>query len=229
LAAEPTTDEYEEDFTPKTAKRKINMRLVIAAAVVILLVGLGIAGYYIYEGYFYYQTNNAKVDAKIFQLTANARGKIIQMNAQPGQQVKAGEVLARLRRAPDIKSPVDGMVIDVLMNEGDYPDASDVVAVVAETSDVYITANVKETNILDIQPGQRVSVALDAYGKSFDGYVDDVNLVTSNRLSGAVTSFTTSGTYTKITQLFPVKIKLVDDVDLTRIIGTNANVKIRIR
>ena len=48
-------------------------------------------------------------------------------------------------------------------------------------------------------------------------------------LTGSATSFTTSGTYTKVTQLIPVKIKLLDNVDLADIIGTNATVKIRIK
>jgi multidrug resistance efflux pump len=94
---------------------------------------------------------------------------------------------------------------------------------------MYITANVEETNILKIQKGQSVAVSLDAYGRSFAGYVEDVNTVTSTKLSGGISSFTTSGTYTKVTQLIPVKIKLVDNVDLADIIGTNATVKIRIR
>lgn len=225
----PAAGEFEEDFTPKTAKRKIDKRMVIAAASVIVFVALAIGAYFLYEGTFYYQTNNAKVDAEIFQLTANASGKLIQMDARQGEQVKAGQVLARVRRGPAITSPVDGTVIEVRMNVGDYPNASDVVAVVAETSDVYITANVEETNILKIHPGQRVSVSLDAYGRSFDGYVEDVNPVTSTSINGTATSFTTSGTYTKVTQLIPVKIKLNDNVDLTRIIGTNATVKIRIK
>jgi len=229
LATDEKTGEYEEDFTPKTAKRKISKTMVIVAAGVILLAGLAIAGYFIYEDNFYYQTNNAKVDAKIFQLTANASGKLLQMNAHQGEQVKAGAVLARVRQGPSITSPVDGTVIDVNMNEGDYPDASDVVMVIAETSDVYITANVEETNILKIHPGQSVSVSLDAYGRSFDGYVQDVNPVTSTALNGTATSFTTSGTFTKVTQLIPIKIKLRDDVDLTQIIGTNATVKISIK
>ena len=96
------------------------------------------------------------------------------------------------------------------MQEGDYVNASDVVVVVANTSDIDITANVEETNILKIHEGQSVTVSLDAYGRSFDGYVDDVNPVTSSKLSGAISSFTTSGTYTKVTQLLPVKIKLLD-------------------
>jgi len=100
---------------------------------------------------------------------------------------------------------------------------------VANTSDMYITANVEETNILKIHPGQSVTVSLDAYGQSFDGYVQEVNTVTSTELTGSSISFTTSGTYTKVTQLIPVKIRLLADIDLADIIGTNATVRIRIK
>jgi len=115
------------------------------------------------------------------------------------------------------------------MEAGDYVTPSVVIMVVAKTSDIYITANVEETNILKLHPGQPVTVSLDAYGRSFDGYVDDVNTVTSSRLSGLASSFTTSGTYTKVTQLIPVKIRLLNDINLADIIGTNATVKIRIK
>ncbi len=229
MATDTKTGEFEEDFTPKTAKRKINKTMVILVAIVILLAGLGIAGYFVYEGTFYYQTDNAKVDTAIYQLTANANGKLLNMHVSEGDEVNAGQLLARVENGPFIVSPIDGTVIDVNMQNGDYAVASDVVMVVAETSDMYITANVEETNILKIHEGQSVSVSLDAYGRNFDGYVEDVNTVTSTALSGSATSFTTSGTYTKVTQLIPVKIKLLDDVDLTEIIGTNATVKIRIK
>ena len=229
MATNKETDEYEKDFTPKTANRKISKTMVIAAAIVILLAGLGIAGYFIYEGAFYYQTDNAKVDAIIYQLSANASGQLIRMEVSQGDQVKAGQVLAQVEKGPYVRSPVDGTVTNVKMQKGDYVTASDVILVVAKTSDMYITANVEETNILKIQMGQSVSVSLDAYGRSFDGYVEDVNTATSTKLTGSATSFTTSGTYTKVTQLIPVKIKLVDNVDLTDIIGTNATVKIRIK
>src|SRR5271157_69171 len=221
MSIEKDKGEYEEDFTPKTAKRKINKTTIIIAAIVILLVGLGVAGYFIYEGTFYYQTDNAKVDTTIYQLTANASGKLENMNVNQGDAVKAGQLLARVANGPYIISPIDGTVTDVKMQRGDYALASDVVVVVAETSDMYITANVEETNILKIHSGQSVSVFLDAYGRSFSGTVDKVNTVTSTMLSGAMTSFTTSGTYTKVTQLIPVKIKLLDNVDLANIIGTN--------
>ena len=221
--------EYENDFTPKTANRKISRTMIIAAAIVILLAGLGIAGYFIYEGSFYYQTDNAKVDTVIYQLTANASGELVRMNVSQGEEVKAGQVLARVENGPFVLSPVDGTVTDVKMQKGDYATAMDVILVVAKTSDMYITANVEETNILKIQKGQSVSVYLDAYGRSFDGYVANVNTVTSTELTGSALSFTTSGTYSKVTQLIPIKIKLLDNVDLIDIIGTNATVKIRIK
>jgi len=230
IAPNKKPDEYEEDFTPKTAKRKISKPIVILVLILILLAGAGTGGYYIYEGNYYYQTDNAKVDAAVYQLTANASGKLMRVDATQGEQVTAGQVLAQVSNGPNIISPIDGTVTDVKMNAGDYASPSDVVVVVAKTPDVSITANVEETNILKIHKGQTVSVWLDAYGRSFDGYVENVSPVTSSKLTGAATSFTTSGTYTKVTQLLPVKIKLRDsNVNLADIIGTNATVKIRIR
>jgi len=224
-------DEYKEDFTPKTAKRKINRSVLLIAAIVIVLVGVGIAGYSVYDGNFYYQTDNAKVDARVYQLTAPAPGTLEQMYvSRQGEAVKAGQMLARLTDNSQIISPVDGTVIDIIMKQGDYVTPLNVVLVVANTPDIYITANVEETNILKIHQGQSVSVSLDAYGgQSFDGYVDEVQTVTSTKLSGSISSFTTSGTYTKVTQLIPVKIKLRDNVDLAGIIGTNATIKIKIQ
>ncbi len=229
MATNKEKGEYEEDFTPKTAKRKISTPLLIVAAIVVLLAGFGVAGYFIYQGTYYYQTDNAKVDAMIFQLTATAPGKLEEIYVSQGDEAKAGQVLARVENGSFIRSPIDGTVIDVNMEEGDYATPADVVVVVAKTSDVYITANVEETNILKIHTGQSVTVSLDAYGRNFDGYVDDVSTVTSTKLTGGLTSFTTSGTYTKVTQLIPVKIKLINDIDLADIIGTNATVKIRIK
>jgi len=222
--------EYVEDFTPKTANRKISRRLLVIVAIVIVLVGFGIVGYLIYEGNFYYQTDNAKVDAMVYQLTAPAPGKLAQMYVfNQGEKVTAGQVLARVENSSYIRSPIDGTVIDIRMQKGDYVTPSDVVLVVANTSDIYITANVEETNILKIHQGQSVTVSLDAYGQNFDGYVDVVQTVTSAKLSGSLSSFTTSGTYTKVTQLIPVKIKLRDNIDLADIIGTNATIRISIK
>ena len=76
-----------------------------------------------------------------------------------------------------------------------------------------------------------VKVTLDAYGsQKFEGIVTQVNSITNNALTGQTTSFSTSGTYTKTTQLIPIKIKLVNsDIPLENIIGTNATVNIKVK
>jgi multidrug resistance efflux pump len=223
------TNEFVEDFTPKTAKKKFNKTTFILIGVAILIISAGIIGYFVYDDMYFYQTDNAKVDTAIFQLTAKASGKLIKMDVNEGDVVKAGQVLARVDNGPYIISPIDGTVTDVKMQRGDYASASDVILVVAKTTDMYILANVEETNILKIHKGQKATVSLDVYGQSFSGFVEDVNTITSTKLSGNVTSFTSSGTYTKVTQLIPVKIKIIDPVDLEDIIGTNATVRIRIK
>lgn len=128
-----------------------------------------------------------------------------------------------------IKSPSNGKFIEVDAERGDYVLTTDVMGYVANTYDMYIGANIEETDITKIKEGQSVKVTLDAYGsQKFDGIVTQVNSITNNALTGQTTSFSTSGTYTKTTQLIPIKIKLVNsDIPLENIIGTNATVNIK--
>lgn len=129
---------------------------------------------------------------------------------------------------PYIKSPSNGKFIEVDAERGDYVLTTDVMGY---TYDMYIGANIKETDITKIKEGQSVKVTLDAYGsRKFEGIVTQVNSITNNALTGQTTSFSTSGTYTKTTQLIPIKIKLVNsDIPLENIIGTNATVNIKVK
>ena len=129
---------------------------------------------------------------------------------------------------PYIKSPSNGKFIEVDAERGDYVLTTDVMGYVANTYDMY---NIKETDITKIKEGQSVKITLDAYGsRKFEGIVTQVNSITNNALTGQTTSFSTSGTYTKTTQLIPIKIKLVNsDIPLENIIGTNATVNIKVK
>ena len=127
-----------------------------------------------------------------------------------------------------IKSLSNGKFIEVDAERGDYVLTTDVMGYVANT---YIGANIEETDITKIKEAQSVKVTLDAYGsQKFEGIVTQVNSITNNALTGQTTSFSTSGTYTKTTQLIPIKIKLVNsDIPLENIIGTNATVNIKVK
>jgi len=77
--------------------------------------------------------------------------------------------------------------------------------------------------------GQAVDISIDAYPKRvFPGQVTEINQTTQTYFSG-VSSFSTSGTYTKVTQLIPVKVSIQNDENVPLMFGMNATVKIRLR
>ena len=157
--------------------------------------------------------------------------QVLKFNAYVGKYVESGEILGRVDGGPYIKSPSNGKFIEVDAERGDYVLTTDVMGYVANTYDMYIGANIKETDITKIKEGQSVKITLDAYGsRKFEGIVTQVNSITNNALTGQTTSFSTSGTYTKTTQLIPIKIKLVNsDIPLENIIGTNTTVNIKVK
>ena len=83
---------------------------------------------------------------------------------------------------PYIKSPSNGKFIEVDAERGDYVLTTDVMGYVANTYDMYIGANIEETDITKIKEAQSVKVTLDAYGsQKFEGIVTQVNSITDNK------------------------------------------------
>lgn len=90
--------------------------------------------------------------------------QVLKFNAYVGKYVESGEILGRVDGGPYIKSPSNGKFIEVDAERGDYVLTTDVMGYVANTYDMYIGANIEETDITKIKEGQSVKVTLDAYG-----------------------------------------------------------------
>lgn len=209
--------------------KKHQNKIFIAIAAVIM-VGVGIWFYFYWQGSTYYKTDNAKVTADLRTVSPLASGRLVKLNVSEGSIVKANQVIGRLNSGAYLRSPIDGEVVklSVVLNQVISP--STTAAVVAQTGDIYVGANIEETGITKIKENQEVIVQLDAYsGKKFKGHIEEIGKVTQAALSGNATSYTTSGTYTKVTQLIPVKIVIDDDVELEGLIGTNSTVKIKVK
>jgi multidrug resistance efflux pump len=209
-------------------KKKQN--LIFAIIGILIMIGVGVWYYYYWQGNNYFTTENSKVTAELRTVMPLSSGRIVKLNIVEGSLVKENEVIGRLQNGTYLRSPINGQVVksNVVLNQMVSPTV--VAAVIADTSNIYVGANVEETNIIKIKEGQEVIVKLDAYpGKKFIGHVKEINKVTQAALSGNATSFNTSGTYTKVTQLIPIKIIVDESVDLDGLIGTNSTVKIRIR
>jgi multidrug resistance efflux pump len=80
-----------------------------------------------------------------------------------------------------------------------------------------------------IKQGQAVDIHIDAYPhRSFHGYVESIGPATQTAFN-PLPNLNTSGTYSKVTQLIPVKVNIADAGNLEFMLGMNAEVKIHLR
>ncbi len=220
----------EEALAAKSEKRKKMRNMVLVVLSVLIMASVCYGMYYYVDANLYFKTNNAKVTVKNYAISPATQGRLVKYTVSEGSAVKENEIIGRVENGSYLKSPVDGEVLksNVTLNQMVSPATT--VCVIGETGNIYVGVNIEETDIKKIKEGQTVKVQLDAYpGKTFKGHVSSIDPVTQTALSANQTSFTTSGTYTKTTQLIPIKVALDDDVDLSGIIGTNAAVKIKVK
>jgi membrane fusion protein (multidrug efflux system) len=95
-------------------------------------------------------------------------------------------------------------------------------------SDMWITANYKETQITDMRPGQPVDIEVDAYpGRKLRGHVDSVQPGSGTAFS-LLPAENATGNYVKVVQRVPVKI-VFDDLPTDIVIGPGMSVVPRAR
>lgn len=204
---------------------------VFSIIALIIIIGVGIWGYIYWQGNTYFTTQNAKVTAKTYSVTPTVAGKLVRYSLKEGDVVKKDQIIGRIDTGAYLKSPIDGTVLKSNAIEGQLVAQTTVVCIVADAANAYIGANIEETDIIKIKVGQRVLVNLDAYpNKKFEAVVAEIEPAAQNSLTGGNQSISTGGTFTKVTQVIPVKIKLDgNNADLAKILGTNATIKIKLR
>jgi len=214
----------------ETGKKKTKFGAKLAGILALLIIiGAGVGYYFIWNGANNLTTDNAKVTAKFYAITLMGSGKLSKLSVHVGRAVEANEIIGKVDNVGYLRSPIDGEIVQTNATINQLVGPTTVAAVVADTTDIYVQANIEETEIAKIKVGQTVKLKLDAYpGSTFFGLVREIDRTTQTAISGNTMSFSTSGTYTKVTQLIPVKIQLTDSVDLQNLIGTNATVTIEL-
>jgi len=207
-------------------KTKNTISVIISLAV---LAGLCVLGFFIWDKNTYFSTQNAKVTAVTVNVVPSSAGKLTRWTVKEGDTVTENEVIGRVENSSYLRAPVNGLVVKSNATLNQLVSQAAVIAVIADTSNMYIQANIEETEIMKVRDGQKVSVNLDAFpGRTFEGVVAEIDMLTQDALGGSI-SFTTSGTFTKITKLIPIKIRLNENIDLSLVLGTNAAIKIKLR
>jgi membrane fusion protein (multidrug efflux system) len=106
-----------------------------------------------------------------------------------------------------VKAPTAGRVSKKSVEPGQVIQPGQPLLAIVPVEDVWVTANFKETQLRNMRPGQRASVSVDAYGRSYEGRVESIAAATGSRFS-LLPPENASGNYVKVVQRIPVKIVL---------------------
>jgi len=107
-----------------------------------------------------------------------------------------------------IVSAISGVVDETFANTGEYVYPGQRILMLHDPSRLWIKANVKETDIRHLQPGQTVSVHVDAYpDEVFTGKVLSIGNAATSQFA-LLPSPNPSGNFTKVTQRLEVNIAL---------------------
>lgn len=124
-----------------------------------------------------------------------------------------------------ITAPADGYITKKSVQTGNQILAGQPLMALVSLTDIWITANYKETQLTNIKPGQEVRIVVDSYpGKTFKGKVDSI-------MAGTGVSFAlfpaenATGNYVKVVQRIPVKITLDEGSDREHILRIGMSVE----
>jgi membrane fusion protein, multidrug efflux system len=172
----------------------------------------------------------ANADAAVQQIT-QAQGKLAQAeanwrnaNTAPKQmaatRAKAASAYAEVQRKladvqqaqlnlqyTKIVAPIAGVVSDRSVEVGQNVVPGQELMKIIPLDDIWITANLKETQLRNIKPGQPVTIEVDATGRKYKGKVESVAGASGARFS-LLPPENATGNYVKVVQRIPVKIVL---------------------
>ena len=137
--------------------------------------------------------------------------------------------LARLRLEKTvILSPVTGSVSQAIADAGEHVRAGQPIAIVNDPQDVWVSANIEETRIRQVQLGQPVDIAVDAYpDQSFQGEVHQIGAATRSEFA-IIPAGSASAHFIKVTQRIPVRIAVENPDNLLKP-GMMVEVGIKVR
>jgi len=113
-----------------------------------------------------------------------------------------------------VKAPVDGFVSQRKVETGQMVQAGQPLLSIVPLHSIWVTANYKENQLENMQPGQKAVITVDAYGgRKFTGYVDSIAAATGARFS-LLPPENATGNFVKVVQRVPVKIVIDDEIDM---------------
>lgn len=221
--------------------------VVIAVVGLLVIAGLVLGGNFWYQNRNYVSTDNARISAPLIHVSTLATCQIVTLDVKLGSYVEKGQKVATvgqprsaspaerqgLKETPlgraVIEAPVSGYVAAVWAYPGAVVSAGQPIVTLYDISDVWVTANVEETKIYRIKPGQVVEIKIDMLGGvRLKGRVEGIAAATAASFS-LLPQNTTTANFTKVAQVVPVKIAVENPGGHLLVPGTSVEVRIATR
>ena len=221
--------------------RSNTSRIILVNIIVLaILIGGGFAVYYYYnQSYYYVSTDNARIDGQMITVSSLGNGKIADWSGTVGTRFTSGQRLGGLQvmgttptQTPtpvDIAMPADGTIVQQNVIPNSFVAAGTPLAYAYNMDNLYVSANINETYINNIEKGQAVDVYVDAYpGTTLSGKVSQIGLTTAAQFS-LIPQQNTTANFTKVTQVIPITITLDGYKGLNLSPGMSLTARIHIR
>jgi membrane fusion protein (multidrug efflux system) len=139
------------------------------------------------------------------------------------QEARANAALASIKEAQakvdqaqlnlsytKILSPITGIVSNKSVAVGENLSVGQSLMTIVPLTDLWVTANFKETQLKEMHPGQEVKIEVDALGgRKFTGVVKEIGGATGSSLS-LFPPENATGNYVKVVQRIPVRINFTN-------------------
>ena len=217
--------------------------LVPILIVVALLAIIGGVGYWVYNSYMFYQTDDAQVNGTIVNVSAPMTGILSTLTVKQGDTVTAGQALGSITGAAsvsstgttgtpasvDVNSPISGTILQVAAVQGQGVAPGLTILQITNLNSLNVVAYIDENALNNIKTGQAVDITIDAYkGTSFTGHVQQIVQAAASEFSLIPTQDNASGNFTKVGQRIPVLITLDGTGGNDVVPGMSAEVSIHI-
>jgi multidrug resistance efflux pump len=224
------------------------MRRIIFVPVLIVVALLAIAGgvgYWIYDSYMFYRTDDAQLNSTIVNVSAPMSGILSTLSVKQGDSVTSGQALGTITGAAtttttatggqaspatlSLTSPISGTILNIAAVQGQGVAPGLTILQLTDLSSLNVVAYVDENAINNIKLGQAVDITIDAYkDTSFTGHVQQIIQAAASEFSLIPTQDNASGNFTKVGQRLPVVITLDGNQGKDIVPGLSAEVSIHL-
>ena len=159
----------------------------------------------------------AAMEQDLAQALANLAGDPdlpVDQNPRVMQAIAARDQAALDLRHTRVLAPSDGIVANIDPYTGQYVTIGQAMCSLVEGGSLYVEANLKETELTHVHPGDEATVEVDTYpGRVWHATVSSIGAGTGSEFS-LLPPQNATGNWVKIVQRLPVRLHIRDDEDI---------------